>query len=355
MNKVYKVIGLMSGTSMDGMDVAYCRIWKNNNGQWQYDMPQACTYAYSDEWKSRLAGVAASTAEQYAVTHVDYGRLIGQTIRKFVQENNIEADFVASHGHTVFHQPERKFTAQIGDGAAIAAECGMPVVCDFRSMDVACGGQGAPLVPIGDDHLFQTYDYCLNIGGIINISYRQGDKRYAYDICPANMGLNFFAEQKGKPYDKDGMLAQSGECNEPLLKELNGLAYYSRPYPKSLGREWFEQQFLPVINKYNIDIESIINTLCHHMAYQLSQVVKEGRVLLTGGGAKNKYVVQLYKQYMPQVKFEVPDERITDYKEALIFAFLGVLRYLQQPNCIKEVTGAECNVVGGAIYYHKNI
>lgn len=343
----------MSGTSMDGMDVAYCRIWLNSHNEWQYDMPVACTYAYSDEWKCRLSGLTAATAEQYAYTHVDYGHLIGRTIRKFLQDNHIEADFVASHGHTIFHQPERMFTAQVGDGAAIAAECGLPVVCDFRTMDVACGGQGAPLVPIGDDNLFKAYDYCLNIGGIMNISYRQNGKRYAYDICPANMGLNFFAGQQGMVYDKDGMMAQSGKCIEPLLRELNSLAYYSMSYPKSLGREWFEQQFLPVINSYSANVADIMNTLCHHMAYQLAQEVKEGSVLLTGGGAKNKYVVSLFRQYMPQVHFEVPPVHIIDYKEALIFAFLGVLRWIQQPNCLKEVTGAAHNVVGGAIYYHK--
>ncbi len=342
----------MSGTSLDGMDIAYCRFRYDNCSGWQYELLQACTIPYSRQWKQRLSGLLSATAEQYALTHVEYGHLIGQNIRHFIQENNLKVDFVASHGHTVFHQPERYFTAQIGEGAAIAAECNMPVISDFRTMDVACGGQGAPLVPIGDKLLFGKYDYCLNIGGITNISYDNDGERIAFDVSPANMVMNYFAEKTGKLYDKDGLMAKKGMLNQDMFQALNALSYYRQAFPKSLGREWFEQCFLPIVLKYDDSIENILHTICHHIAYQLAQIVNKGSMLITGGGAKNKYLISLFKQYMPNVNMIIPDNMLIEYKEALVFAFLGVLRMQSKVNCLKSVTGAAKNVVGGAVYYN---
>lgn len=344
----------MSGTSLDGMDVAYCRFQYDRAKGWQYELLQACTIPYTAQWKHRLSNLFTATAEQYALTHVEYGHLIGKTIRQFIQENNLKVDFVSSHGHTVFHQPERQFTAQIGEGAAIAAECDLPVVSDFRTMDVAYQGQGAPLVPIGDELLFGEYDYCLNIGGIMNISYRNDNERIAYDVAPANMAMNYFAEKMGQPYDKDGLIAKKGILDKAMYQALNELPYYKRNFPKSLGREWFEHCFLPVVLHYNNNIENTMHTICHHMAYQLSQIVNKGNILITGGGAKNKYLISLLEQYMPEVKVIIPDNKLIEYKEALIFAFLGVLRITNSVNCLKSVTGAGKNVTGGAVYYNTN-
>ena len=347
----------MSGTSLDGLDIAYCHFRIVDN-QWQFDIPCATTVPYSEEWKTNLSTLSQASAEQYAKIDTLLGHYIGQEVAKFVASNHLQVDFVASHGHTIFHQPQCQFTAQIGHGAAIAAECACPVVCDFRTLDVALGGQGAPLVPIGDAILFADYTYCLNIGGIANVSYKYGEKRIAFDISPANMAFNFFANQLGKEYDKDGLSAKAGQFNQNLFDSLNRLDYYHQAYPKSLGREWFEQVFLPAVyNEKIVKPEDILSTLCHHAAFQLSQVIenKSGNsVLLTGGGAKNSFLVDLFQQYAPKVKFVVPEKSIIDYKEALIFALLGVLRWNGQYNCLSSVTGAVKNAVGGAIYYNVN-
>lgn len=344
----------MSGTSLDGLDIAYCE-FKKEGEKYNYYIKYCKTVSYSGKWKSLLTNVVAMNAEEYAQIHVQYGHYIGQQIAKFIQINQLKVDFVASHGHTVFHRPELGFTAQIGDGAAISAECGLPVVCDFRSMDIAYQGQGAPLVPIGDAILFGDFDYCLNIGGIANISFNNNGKRIAFDISPANMALNYFAQKLGYDYDKNGNLAKQGNLNESLFNKLNKLNYYTLPNPKSLGREWFECEFLPQIDEKKLSNNDILSTLTHHIAYQISCVVnnKENQsILVTGGGAKNAFLMELCHYYAPNLNWILLEENIIDYKEALIFAFLGLLRMERKENCLSSVTGAVKNVIGGAVYYN---
>jgi anhydro-N-acetylmuramic acid kinase len=282
---------------------------------------------------------------------VEYGRLLGNFVKNFIKEYQIKADFVASHGHTVFHQPDKGFTAQIGDGAAIAAVAQLPVVCDFRTMDVALGGQGAPLVPIGDKLLFSDYHYCLNIGGIANISFDENGTRKAFDISPANMALNYFADKIGLPYDKDGELSKKGQLKNNLFQELNALDFYQIHSSKSLGREWFETFFLPIVLKYNYSVEDSLRTLVEHIAFQIGKVCKkQGNILITGGGAKNKFLIECIFKYTPSCQICIPDTLLIDYKEALIFAFLGLLRMEEQVNCLKSVTGAGKDSIGGAVY-----
>ncbi len=347
----YKVIGLMSGTSMDGVDLAYC-IFKEDNFKYTFEIKYCETIPYTDEWYKALKKLPSESAYEYAKQHVLYGHYLGNLVSDFINKHKIAVDFVASHGHTVFHQPHLKFTSQIGEGAALAQASGQKVVCDFRTSDVAAGGQGAPLVPIGDEQLFGTYDYCLNLGGFANISMAKQTKRVAFDICPANIVLNYFANFRGKPYDRDGKMAANGIFNKDLYDELNSLDFYEKQPPKSLGREWMEQHIMPLFDKYPITPEDCACTFCEHVAYQIGRAIENDNkksVLVTGGGAFNAYLIERI-QHNTKAQVIIPQNNIVNYKEALIFAFLGVLRIKQKNNCLSSVTGAAKDVCGGALY-----
>lgn len=348
---VYKGIGVMSGTSLDGVDIAFCEFVEENS-RWKYSIGCAETIPYNDNWKNILGILENSTAFDFAVTHNEYGHFLGKLIKDFIHRNNITPEFVSSHGHTIFHQPERKLTFQIGDGAAIAAECGLPVVCDFRSLDVAMGGQGAPLVPIGDKLLFDEFEFCLNIGGFANISYEKNNVRIAHDICPVNIVLNSLTRTIGKEFDNNGELASKGKINTDLLKEINQLEFYHLNAPKSLGKEWVLKYFIPVLNHYNISLEDKLATLCEHIAFQIAVVIGSAsskKLLATGGGAYNKFLMSRISE-LSKCNVIIPDSKTVEYKEALIFAFLGLLRLNKKVNCLKSVTGADNDSIGGAIY-----
>jgi len=342
---------MMSGTSLDGVDLAHCSFWEERN-VYTYKLGICETIPYPADWLERLINLPKATAIEYAETHVAYGRFAGKLISDFIQRHNLQADLVASHGHTIFHQPFRSFTSQIGDGAAIAASCGVKVVSDFRSADIAAGGQGAPLVPLGDELLFGDYDYCLNLGGFANISMRAAGKRVAFDISPANIILNQIAKLDGKAFDEDGKLAASGKVNQELLASLNSLKYYHKPPPKSLGREWVEEEMLPLLGNAGISLENTACTLCEHIAIQIAACTHANpstRMLVTGGGAFNKFLISRIAAHTP-VQLIIPDAVTVNYKEALVFGLLGLLRLQGKPNCLAGVTGASKNVSGGAVY-----
>jgi anhydro-N-acetylmuramic acid kinase len=349
----FRIIGLMSGTSVDGLDIACCEFTYEDH-RWHYAILAASTYPYSDRWQERLHQASALSAEEFVCLDVEYGRLLGEYVLRFMDAYAVEAQYVASHGHTVFHQPERGITAQIGHGAAIAAVCRLPVVCDFRTADVVSGGQGAPLVPIGDEALFADYAFCLNLGGIANISYDADGKRLAFDICPCNMALNFFAQRAKFPFDHHGNIARKGKVRENVWKQLNDLSYYAVQGAKSLGREWFERFFLPLTDHDGYPIEDILATCTEHIACQIGKSTRlspKGSMLLTGGGAKNAFLVERIKLYSAGIDIIIPDVQIVDYKEALIFAFLGCLRLNKQINILQSVTGAAKDSVSGAVYW----
>ena len=267
-----------------------------------------------------------------------------------MEEFGVKPDIIASHGHTIFHEPHKKVMYQIGDGAAIAAETGIPTVSDFRRLDIMLGGQGAPLVPIGDRMLFSDYDYCLNIGGFSNISFEKEGQRVAFDISPVNYVFNRFTRQIGLEYDKDGEIARSGEICSPLLEELNALEFYHTEGPKSLGREWVEELIFPMIDKYGLSLADRLRTFCEHAAYQVSRVTSSGkRLLITGGGAFNKFLVERISA-LTGCEIVIPDPIIIEYKEALIFALLGALYMADQPSCLSSVTGASRDNIGGMLF-----
>ena len=352
--KEYNVLGLMSGTSLDGLDIAHCT-FSYNMGKWSYSIHNAETIKYSKQWYEKLKEAPHYTGEKLIELHSEYGAFLGKQIVAFIKKHKIKnVDFVSSHGHTVFHNPGKGYTFQLGNGAAIAAACGIKVVCDFRTLDVALKGQGAPLVPIGDRLLFSEYEFCLNLGGYSNISFESKGERIAFDICPVNTVLNYLAEMKGKSYDRGGAIAKSGNVNVALLSKLNNLAYYKRNKPKSLGREWLSASFLPLINSSHASIEDKLATVTEHIAMQISRVIinsgKKGKVLVTGGGAHNIFLMEKLKQNLYSHQIVIPSNELINFKEALVFAFLGMLKTEQRINTLKSVTGASMDSSGGVVF-----
>ena len=341
----------MSGTSLDGLDIAYCEFTDDRN----FQLLAAETYNYPAAWQERLASLHLASAEEYARADAELGRYFGEKVQHFRDIHPGRVDYIASHGHTVFHQPENGFTAQIGDGNAIHAVTGIPVVCDFRRLDVALGGQGAPLVPIGDRLLFGQYDCCINLGGIANISYELDGERVAYDIAPCNMALNYLAGKQGMTYDAGGETARRGSVITSLLARLETLEYYHVPAPKTLGKEWFEKSFLPYLAPFeNQPLENVMRTVTEHIALRLAASIAQSgtdthRVLITGGGANNQYLLELLKEKIGSIEIESADPRLVDYKEAIIFALLAYLRINNQINTLASVTGASRDSSGGVI------
>lgn len=345
------IIGLMSGTSLDGLDIAYCDIRDNS-----FELLAAETVPYPDRWVEWLSTLEKASAYQYCLVNVELGHYIGQQVNRFREAHPGPVDAVASHGHTIFHQPHLGLTAQIGDGDAIAAETGLPVIYNFRTLDVALGGQGAPLVPIGDELLFGQYDACLNLGGIANISFRADvdgrTVRQAFDICPCNMALNHLARLDGKAFDNNGLIARGGTPDDVLLARMDSLDYYRQPLPKTLGKEWFTDNLLPLMQCTRKRMPDMMRTLVEHIANQVAWAIR-GRglesMLVTGGGAKNKFLIARLQAKIPSCHIHVPAEGIIDYKEAIIFALLGYLRLQGRDNCLSSVTGASRDNCGGNI------
>ena len=346
------IVGVMSGTSLDGLDLAYCS-FSLEKGVWQYTIQAAETIPYSPFWTEQLSTAHRMSGEQLTRLDRDYGRYIGQCCNTFLQGRR--ADLIASHGHTVFHRPELHMTLQIGDGASIAAETGIRTVCDFRRADVAFGGQGAPLVPIGDELLFGTYTACLNLGGFANISFRKDGARQAFDIGPFNMVFNHYAQEAGHPYDDRGRLAAGGACCNALQKALDDLPFYRQQGPKSLGREWVEQAIYPLIDRFGLSPEDVMQTYTRHITRQIARSLPSAgpddrpSLLVTGGGAYHDYAMDVLRALTPY-RVVIPDSRTVQYKEALIFAFLGCLRILGLPNCLASVTGAPFDHCSGVMY-----
>ena len=346
----HHVIGLMSGTSLDGLDIAFCE-FHQSDGRWNYRIVHAETISYSKEWRDRLSNLESGTAFDFAAADCSYGHLLGKCTRQFIDLHHLRPDFIASHGHTIFHQPQKMLTTQIGKGAAIAAETGFHVVSDFRSLDVALGGQGAPLVPIGDRLLFPDFDYCLNLGGFANISYEKAGSRIAFDICPVNIVLNKLANILDLGYDPEGQNAGRGMINAELLGKLNSLSFYGEPPPKSLGKEWVIQHISPLLEDAKCSVNDLLATYCEHVAIQVASSVQGGaekKLLITGGGAFNNFLIGRI-QHHTNIRIVLPDAHTINYKEALIFAFLGVLRWRNEVNCLCSVTGASRDSSGGLI------
>lgn len=349
----YKVIGLMSGTSLDGLDIAYCTFEKRDS-KWFYKIEKAEMVPYPAKWRKLLSTAQTFSGENLAQADVSYGSYLGEKALDFIKKNRLRPDFITSHGHTVFHQPHNGFTLQIGNGNAIYAVTEVPVVCDLRSFDVMLGGQGAPLVPIGDRLLFSEYDVCLNLGGIANLSLEIKKQRIAFDVCFVNMALNYLSEKGGKAFDRNGERAASGDVNPKLLESINRIYARLRATRPSLGREIFEKQLQPLLNNEKISVDDRLCTVTESAAQEIVSTVrslkKNAKVLCTGGGAFNAFLLsRMLDLGGDDVTLIVPDEEIVKFKEALVFAFLGVLRVRDEVNCLRSVTGASRDSSGGIL------
>lgn len=348
----YNVIGVMSGTSLDGIDLAHITLTLQGQ-KWAFVIHECETVAYDDNWFHNLKHAVTFTDAELKQINLDYTRLLGGVIRDFIEKHQLQnLDAVCSHGHTVLHQPQKGLTLQIGNLPEIAAIVGETVVCDFRVADVKLGGQGAPLVPIGDRLLFADYDYCLNLGGFSNVSFETGGKRLAFDISPVNTVLNFYADFLGLDYDDKGNIARSGQVNLDVLSELNALEFYKKPFPKSLGYEFVRETVLPLISEYDIPIEDILRTFTEHVAIQIAAALpsKTGKMLVTGGGAYHDFLMERMQFHFPEMQLVIPDAKTLEYKEALIFALLGVLKLRGDVNVLASVTGASHDHSSGEIY-----
>jgi anhydro-N-acetylmuramic acid kinase len=350
----------MSGSSLDGLDIVFAELLENR-GEWSFDIIAAECYPYSKEWQERLKNAITLSAVDYQLLHSDFGHYTGKEVNRFIEENNLhyKVGLIVSHGHTTFHLPAQKMTAQLGDGAAIAAVTKLPVVSDLRALDVAFGGQGAPIVPIGEKMLWKEYSMFLNLGGIANISFNLAETYIAYDVCPANRVLNMLISKLGKEYDAGGEIAASGVLDEGLLQELNSLDYYQQSYPKSLANSFGTDEIYPLIETKGLTVENALRTYTEHIAFQIARAVESQfsnvrgqKLLVTGGGAFNVFLVQRLQELLQPLDIEVsvPDDKLVQYKEALVMAMIGVLRWRQEYNVMASVTGAERDSIGGAVW-----
>lgn len=354
--KIHKVLGIMSGTSLDGLDIAYCHFWQED-GHWKYEIQAATTIDYDNTLKLQLKNAVHLNPEELSILDQDYGTYIGKEVNSFLENEKITVDLIASHGHTVHHRPEKGITVQIGSGEHIASATGLAVVSDFRSKDVKLGGQGAPLVPIGDQAFFSNYTFCLNLGGISNVSLDMGGKRIAYDIGIANMLLNYLSQKANLPYDNGGSLARKGKLDRELLVKLDGLEYYELPYPKSTGFEWFQDDIIPIIEAFDLPIEDLLHTAVHHISGQIGRQLKslakseQSDVLITGGGAYNSFLIEVLREKLgSHIEIVIPSEKLISFKEALVFGFMGLLRMQGQTNVLSSVTGSSNDSCSGVVY-----
>lgn len=351
----YNVIGVMSGTSLDGIDLARIHFGKKD-GKWNFKLRECETIPYDENWVNTLKAAIDFKPSEIEKLNVDYTLLLGNIIAGFIQKHKIEnLDAVSSHGHTILHQPQNGFTLQIGNLPQIANSINQIVVCDFRVQDVKLGGQGAPLVPIGDRILFSEYDYCLNLGGFSNVSFEGNGKRIAFDISPVNTVLNFYANQLGLDFDDEGKISKSGKVNSELLGELNALEFYNKTFPKSLGFEFVKEVVLPLMENYPISTEDKMHTFTEHVAVQIALAlkIKTGKLLITGGGAYNTFLIEKIQSHLPEITIVIPDKKVLEYKEALIFALLGVLKLRDEINVLSSVTGAKNDHSAGNIFCPK--
>ena len=360
---IYRVLGLMSGSSLDGLDIAFVE-FEEKGGKWTFNLLESECIKYSPALEDRLLNASLLSAHEFVQLHSSYGHFIGESVNRFIHDKELgyKVSLISTHGHTVFHEPGILST-QIGDGSAVAALTGLPVVSDLRSMDVALGGQGAPIVPVGEKLLFTDHSLFLNIGGIANISYHTDKLHNAFDVCPANRVLNMLSMQVQQKFDENGVLASAGIVNDTLLRELNQLSFYHSSFPKSLANEFGTEVVYPLVLSHGLSTNDSLATYVEHIAIQVKNAIvslrlknedenAEKKLLVTGGGAFNKYLISRIQSYLTEhaIVVDVPEQGIVEYKEAIIMALLGVLRWREEDTVLSSVTGSTRSSIGGALW-----
>lgn len=360
--EAYNILGLMSGSSCDGVDVALCKFWTSDQDI-QYELEDTCTFAFPTDIKESLSQAAQLSNTKLKILETRFSRFLASNINAYLGESK-SVDYIASHGHTVLHDPASSYTVQIGAGSLIAAETNLATICDFRSLDMAYGGQGAPIAPIADKYLFPGHTFYLNLGGIVNISCNANSKFIGYDIAPCNQMLNALSKTKGLEYDEGGKIASAGMINDDLLQKLLSHSYLQQGYPKSLDNSWVRDNYTTPILDYDDSIENRLHTSVEFMAQAISDELnkiatneqlklKGATMFCTGGGAFNEYLIKRLAFHCEQhsVKLVIPEAQIIEYKEAMLMALMGYLRITNQPNCMSSVTGASKDCSGGVIHY----
>ncbi|MBS1781690.1 MAG: anhydro-N-acetylmuramic acid kinase [Bacteroidetes bacterium] len=357
---VYHVIGLMSGSSLDGLDICFAHLHEAR-GKWKYEIIATDCIAYTSELANRLLRATQLDVSGFLLLHTDYGRWIGERVNDFMEQFDLpnKVHFIASHGHTVYHNPKLRTTSQIGDGATIAATTGLPVISDLRALDVALGGQGAPIVPIGDKLLFDAYDYWLNIGGIVNLTVRKDDQLQAFDVCTGNQALNILAQNEGQDFDDNGLLAMRGNVLTDLIGELNSQEYFRKHPPKSLSNDEAKALVFPTLLESPRNNLDLLRTMVQHIAEQVALAVSKfphgkdkANMLITGGGAFNGFLIEMLRaELLPyHVEIIVPDQQVVKFKEALVMALIGALRWREETNVLCSATGAQRDSISGALW-----
>jgi len=350
------ILGIMSGSSMDGVDLALCQIGQEGE-KIEYKVLQSAKYDYDDKWRLRLSKLRTQNAITYVKTDVFYAHYLAELVNDFKKNCTFPIDMIASHGHTIFHNPEIKLTSQIGDGSTLSALTELPVVSDFRRTDLALHGEGAPLVAIGDEMLFSEYDFCLNLGGFANISCKKEGVRVAFDIAACNILTNRLARDINQDYDTDGLIAEKGTINKEMLEELNGLEFFSQSGPKSLNRDWISEELWPIVKNYReLSLEDRMKTIVEHVAYQIGKSIEQlangnsdgKKLLITGGGAFNKTLIEHIGSHT-EAQVILPENELINNKESIIFAFLGYLRVNNLNNTLASATGAAKDSIGGVL------
>ena len=341
----------MSGTSLDGIDMTYVNFQKNKF--WEYKILFAKTFKYDDLWKKKLECSQDLNSNELKILNEQYTQFLAYKINKFIEENSIkEIDFIGSHGHTIFHKPSAGYTFQIGNIQNLANYVGKTIICDFRIGDIMLGGQGAPLVPIGDLLLFKNHDTCLNLGGFSNISIKKNNKIIAYDICAVNTVFNFLSKKIKLEFDNEGSNARKGKLIKDLYDKLENLKYYSLNPPKSLGIEWVKSKVFPLLEHFSsYSVYDLMHTYLVHISKEIAKNLNQSNsVLITGGGAYNSFLIEQIRKHT-KAELIVPERLLIEYKEAIIFGFLGVLKFRKEINCLKSVTGSKKNHSSGKIFY----
>ena len=367
-SKTYQVIGLMSGSSLDGLDIAFCELKiTDSNSNIDWTLIKAETIPYPEKWQNRLINLPKQDGFIFAQTHTYFGHFLGELVNQFISKHQIDPDFIASHGHTIFHHPDKRLTVQIGDGAALAATTGYPVINGFRTQDIAINGEGTPIAPAADRYLLKGFDFYLNIGGIANITCDTGSKYIAFDTGPANQILNSLAQLLGHEFDEDGKFAAKGQLLPDLLSQIDQVEYFQQAYPKSLDNQWIRQNVLPLYLSYEASIEDKLHTACVQLARQtalsIQQILQKENInknsynmLVSGGGALNQFLMTCFEKYCKDITsmtIEIPNKEIILFKEAILMALMGVLRIENKPNCFASVTGANWDTIGGAVHQGK--
>lgn len=360
--KNYHVLGVMTGSSLDGVDIVYTKITASEK-KYSYEILMTDCVKMPAKWKLRISQLVLQNAVTYLKTSAFFGQFLGEILLDFITRNQIEnqLDFIASHGQTIFHQPENKFSSQIGDGSVIAAITGFPVICDFRSVDVALGGQGAPVAPIANKLFYPEYSLFLNLGGIGNLAANINGKYVAFDFTAVNLILDKIAKELELEYDDEGKIAAFGNFSETLFDSLNHSIYYNKSYPKSLSGGWVSKVMLPIISRSPLSHADKLHTVVYHVAYQLKNAIsmieakenisfsKNDKMLATGGGVFNRFLMQIIQEKIG-VSVTIPDHQIIKFNEAVLMALMGVMRVRQETNIMSSVTGATYDTIGGAIY-----